>query len=86
MTDTVSLKFFASIREQIGLSHQTLALSKPCAVGVIRSQLAAQGGSWEQSLGRQQRVLVAVNQEVVDETTTVHPGDELAFFPPVTGG
>jgi molybdopterin synthase sulfur carrier subunit len=86
MTDTVSLKFFASIREQIGLSDQSLALSQPCAVGVIRAQLAARGGAWERSLGSQQRVLVAVNQEVVDETTLVHPGDELAFFPPVTGG
>ena len=86
MSHLIELKFFASIREQLGLAEQTVELAEPCSVGVIRLELAARGGAWEQSLGPQQRVLAAVNQEVVDDQTLVQPGDELAFFPPVTGG
>jgi molybdopterin synthase sulfur carrier subunit len=86
MSHFIELKFFASIREQLGLAAQTFELAEPRSVGVIRLELAARGGAWERSLGPQQRVLVAVNQEVVDDQTLVQPGDELAFFPPVTGG
>ena len=86
MSHSIELKFFASIREQVGLATQVFELSGPCPVSVIRAELAARGGAWDRALGLQQRVLAAVNQEVVDDETLVQPGDELAFFPPVTGG
>ena len=46
MSHLIELKFFASIREQLGLAEQTFELAEPCSVGVIRLELAARGGAW----------------------------------------
>jgi molybdopterin synthase sulfur carrier subunit len=86
MTHFINLRFFASIREQLNMTSHSLELVEPRSVRLIRNELAARGGPWERALGSHQRVLAALNQEVVDEQALVQPGDELAFFPPVTGG
>ncbi len=46
----------------------------------------ARGGTWGSALAQGKALRVAVNQEVAQPTTPVKPGDEVAFFPPVTGG
>jgi molybdopterin synthase sulfur carrier subunit len=46
----------------------------------------ARGGSWQTALAQGRALRVAVNQEMALPTTSVKPGDEIAFFPPVTGG
>lgn len=75
---SITVKFFASIREQLGKSEERIDL--PEAVTVA--------GVWERVTGRSlpSNTLVAVNQEYATPEQSVHDGDEVAFFPPVTGG
>ena len=48
--------------------------------------LRARGGAWDEALAEAKRVRAAVNQELAHGQSAVRDGDELAFFPPVTGG
>jgi molybdopterin synthase sulfur carrier subunit len=82
----VRVKFFASIREFTGVAEDRLPISDTCTVAEVRAMLAARGDVWEKCLGPSAVVRAAVNQEVVSDAHAVLQGDELAFFPPVTGG
>jgi molybdopterin converting factor subunit 1 len=81
----IEILFFARLREALGLSRLTLELAEPVTVARLKALLAARGAPWQQALGQCQ-ILAAVNQELADDTTTVRPGDEVALFPPATGG
>jgi len=81
----VQVKYFASIREAIGASSESLETSA-ATLGVLRDQLIAQGGAYATSLARGQAVRMAINQVMNEETATFAEGAEIAFFPPVTGG
>ena len=85
MTITVKLRFFASLREKLGESG-LLTLPDGATVGTARDALMAQGGVHAEALARSRAVRAAVNQKMAAETATLAEGDELAFFPPVTGG
>jgi len=82
-----TVHYFASIREKLGLSTEQLEL--PSQVDTVNALVALlieqHGSSWEEVL-KKSSVLVAVNQSVVSFTSPVTNGDEIAFFPPVTGG
>jgi molybdopterin synthase sulfur carrier subunit len=52
----------------------------------VLDTLIARGGLWQELLDSDRGVLVAVNQEMASRETAVRQGDELAIFPPVTGG
>ena len=56
------------------------------SVAGLRTWLAARGGVWATELAPGRAVRIAVNHEVAKPDTPVHPGDEVALFPPVTGG
>lgn len=80
----INVLFFASIREQLGVDN----LSMACAgtVEQLIAQLIERKGSiWAEVL-RAPNVIIAVNQEVADQSHALQDGDEVAFFPPVTGG
>ena len=55
-------------------------------VAGLRTLLMARGGAWQTALAQGRALRVAVNQEMAQPATPVKPGDEIAFFPPVTGG
>ncbi len=55
-------------------------------VGALREHLAARGGAWATSLDRTKNVRAAVNQDMAPPAAAIKAGDEIAFFPPVTGG
>jgi molybdopterin synthase sulfur carrier subunit len=55
-------------------------------LGMVRSFLAARGDQWAQALGADRPIRGAINQRMANETDLVSNGDEIAFFPPVTGG
>ena len=82
---TVRILYFAGLREQLGTPGEDLDVP-PTTVAGLRSQLVARGGAWQSALAQGKALRVAVNQEMAQPTTLVKPGDEIAFFPPVTGG
>ena len=78
--------YFASLREALGSSGEDMRLPDGVATpGALRDHLAARGGSW-QALTQTKNLRCAVNQRMVGFDAAVADGDEVAFFPPVTGG
>jgi molybdopterin synthase sulfur carrier subunit len=87
MNKLVTIRYFAWLRERIGASHEEIALPDGVTtVAGLLDHLAARGGRHEAALQNRRTVRVAVNQEFADLSGPVSPGDEVAFFPPVTGG
>ncbi|MFT7774282.1 MAG: molybdopterin converting factor subunit 1 [Roseateles sp.] len=82
---TVELRFFASLREKLG-AGEALALPEGSTVGVAREVLQTRGGVHAEVLARGRAVRAALNQKMCAESAVLKDGDELAFFPPVTGG
>lgn len=82
---TVRVRFFASLREKLG-EGDTLQLPDGSMVAAAREALLARGGLHADALARGRAVRCALNQQMCAETATLADGDELAFFPPVTGG
>jgi molybdopterin synthase sulfur carrier subunit len=75
----IQVKYFASLRDQLGRGEDALAPTEGFTVGQVWSTL------WpDRTLPP--NTLTAVNQEYADLNRTVQDGDEVAFFPPVTGG
>lgn len=83
MTD-ITLKFFARLREQTGCSELKIPASAVKSTRDLNDYLLAEYPSWQFFL--KQPLLTAVNQEMVRYETLLKPGDEVALFPPVTGG
>lgn len=78
--------FFGSLREQLGTGELNTALPDGIdTVGQLLANLQTQGDEWKLALGTG-NVLFAVNQNMVDENTAISDSDEVALFPPVTGG
>lgn len=81
----INVLFFASLREKLNCANIELSLNTPCSAQDVLRQLVAQHPEWENSLNGT-RLLVAINQEMSQPADTVQDGDEVAFYPPVTGG
>jgi molybdopterin synthase sulfur carrier subunit len=79
----IRVLFFASLRESLPVAELSWPLSEPTALGEVRAALRAQGDDWAALDGT---LMMAVNQTLVQADAAVQPGDEVAFFPPVTGG
>lgn len=78
--------YFASLRETVGINREQLDLSAQVrSVADLRTHLAERGGSWR-VLERAGNLRCAVNQQMAAADTPLKDGDEVAFFPPVTGG
>ncbi|MFV0577016.1 MAG: molybdopterin synthase sulfur carrier subunit [Vibrio sp.] len=80
----IKVLFFAQTREQIGVDSIQVDADQITAEA-LRQQLCEKGGEWAQAL-QNGKLLVAVNQDMVQMDTVLKSGDEVAFFPPVTGG
>lgn len=76
---TVKVLYFASLRELLGQAATEVVLESPISVASLWSQL-------NPNVERPEACLVAVNQEYADLQTLVKNGDEVAYFPQVTGG
>lgn len=74
---SISVKFFASLREQVGKGEAR-----------VEAPVATVGEVWRQAtdMPMPANTLMAVNLDYVDADHAVRDGDEVAFFPPVTGG
>ena len=79
--------YFAALSERLGTRGEDLEVSPTVAtVAGLRALLMDRGGAWQSALAQGKALRVAVNQEMALPTTPVKSGDEVAFFPPVTGG
>lgn len=81
----ITVKFFARLREELDTASLTVEAEPGLTAGRLLSDLAARGGNWSQLDGAQP-VMIAVNQLMTKPDKILQPGDEVAFFPPVTGG
>ena len=86
-TTTITLVYLARLREAFGLASEHIA--PPAGVNTVadlRAWLAARGGAWAVELAPGRAVRIAVNHDLAAADAPVGPGDEVALFPPVTGG
>jgi molybdopterin synthase sulfur carrier subunit len=83
----MTLLYFAWVRQKIGKSEETLALPQDVAtVAQLAAWLARRGAGYADVFADLRRLRAAVNQEHVGFDAPIAEGDEIAFFPPVTGG
>jgi len=82
----VTILYFAGLRDALGQSSEQLAVPAGIGnVGELRAHLAARRGDW-QALAETKNLRAAVNQTMATMDAPIKDGDEIAFFPPVTGG
>ncbi|HEY2835376.1 MAG TPA: molybdopterin converting factor subunit 1 [Rhizomicrobium sp.] len=81
----MTLLYFAWVRQKIGKGEETLAASVADVAGLI-AHLKSLGPNYADAFADPSRVRVAVNQRHAGLDAKVGPDDEVAFFPPVTGG
>ena len=83
----VTLMYFARLREALGTGTERVELTAGLRdVGGLLDSLRARGGAWAEELAPGRTVRVAVNKEMAEPATPLRDGDEVALFPPVTGG
>lgn len=83
----IEILYFARLRERLGCPGEHIALPTGVATaGDLVVHLRGRGGAWAASLGAGETVLIAINQEMARPETPLKDGDEVALFPPVTGG
>jgi molybdopterin synthase sulfur carrier subunit len=83
----IKILYFARLRERLGRHEEWLEL--PAGVGTVADligHLRTRGGLWAEFLGEGEMLMTAVNQELARPHTPLGDGDEVAIFPPVTGG
>jgi molybdopterin synthase sulfur carrier subunit len=83
---TVKVVFFASLREELGVNSVDLQISRSASVSSLISQLADQHSAEWLGVLTAENIRIAVNQNIISKDIGVTDGDEVAFFPPVTGG
>jgi molybdopterin synthase sulfur carrier subunit len=82
----IKVVLFASLREDLGVGEVEVAATGVCSVADLIEGLSQRFGEvWRETLVSE-NVLVAINQNMVKNEISVSDGDEVAFFPPVTGG
>lgn len=82
----LNILYFAHLRETLGLEKETVKMPHAATVDGLVNELRARGGVWADALGASKRWRVAVNQDMAAADTPLKSGDEVAIFPPVTGG
>ena len=81
----ITVRYFASIREAMGTSSEELDTSVT-TVGALREALMTRSEAAAQALAHGKAVRMALNQDMCSADAVLKAGDEVAFFPPVTGG
>ena len=84
---TINVVYLARLREVFGVAGERL--EPPAGLGTVRALrewLSARGGVWATELAPGRAVRIAVNHDLAGPDTPIRTGDEVALFPPVTGG
>jgi len=83
----IKVLYFARIKEAVNYSTENIALpSEVSTITALKNYLAQRGEVWANLFNGKQVVRAAINHELVQDLATIKSGDEVAFFPPVTGG
>ncbi|WP_456407207.1 molybdopterin converting factor subunit 1 [Thiolapillus sp.] len=83
----IRLLYFASLKDRLGSSGEELELPENVTdIAALKALLEQRGGEWGEIFADDELVLAAVNQEMAQPETAISDGDEIGFFPPVTGG
>lgn len=82
---SVKVLYFASLRDALDCGEESVDLNGAATLGELRAQLAARGERWA-ALASTKNLRMARNQRMAPADTAIADGDEIAFFPPVTGG
>ncbi|HEX9302135.1 MAG TPA: molybdopterin converting factor subunit 1 [Casimicrobiaceae bacterium] len=86
-TATLTLVYLARLREAFGVATERIEIPPDVTtVAALRARLAARGGAWAAELAPGRALRIAVNHELARPETVIRAGDEIALFPPVTGG
>ncbi|VAW47029.1 Molybdopterin synthase sulfur carrier subunit [hydrothermal vent metagenome] len=81
----IHILYFAHFRELLGQSEEKMAANH-ATVSDLLAELATRGNDWKCTLVDNGQLQIAVNHNVASRETPIKAGDEIAFFPPVTGG
>ena len=79
----ITARFFASSRDAVGLGELELDIEAGSSVQTLLARLIS---DYPKLAGYAPHLMVAVNAEYAERSTALHPGDEVAFIPPVSGG
>ena len=83
----ISVLYFARLREQLESGSEQFEVDATLvSVNDLVGRLRDRGALWAELFADDQLVMVAVNQQMADRQAVIKDGDEVAFFPPVTGG
>jgi molybdopterin synthase sulfur carrier subunit len=83
----VRLVYLARLRDTLGIGSESVDLpTDVVTVTGLLTWLAQRGGAWAHELEPGRAVRIAVNHDLAQRDTPIRPGDEVALFPPVTGG
>jgi len=83
----MTLLYFAWVRQKVGQSQETISLPPDVGtVGELAAWLAARGGGFAEAFAGGKALRAAVNQDHAGWDAAIGANDEVAFFPPVTGG
>jgi molybdopterin synthase sulfur carrier subunit len=81
----IAVRYFASVREALGAGEEA-QIESGADVAALRDALISRGGRHAEALGRQRMLRSARNLVLCGEDTALVDGDEIGFFPPLTGG
>ena len=79
------VRYFASLREHLGCDSEDIS-TQATSVDQLITELSQRGVIWQELLADNPRLQIAVNQKIARRHTLINDHDEIAFFPPVTGG
>lgn len=87
----ISILYFASLSETLGVKTETIDIDTqlsetPFTVNTLKQHLSQRGDKWQLFSSANNNLLCAVDQTIATDATAVKGNQEIAFFPPVTGG
>ena len=83
----IKVLYFARLKEAVNYSSEDIELPQAIkTITALKNYLSQRGEIWANLFNGKQVVRAAINHALVDDLANIQPGDEVAFFPPVTGG